>query len=267
MPNLTSFLPFMTRKQKKTIVTFTGGMGAQILSAAIYFSLKNSGKEIYADLTYFDKPPVLATEGAMGQISQWDWQLGPFGLQPHHFEICSRKNTSSEDIITDGPRKVQLGLSALHDHEIQKHFEILDIPENLFGLNGVKYICAHIRRGDYINVASHIISDEEFLNVANKFASLCSTLVIVSDSSISLSLKHRFSSQFNTCIFLDNIDSITTHYIMRNASVLICSNSQFSLVAAALNTTSVILIPIKWGDTDDIAKAIGVFCRFQVLNI
>ena len=256
----------MTRKQKKTIITFTGGMGAQILSAAIYLSIKNSGKEIYADLSYFNKPPVLATEGILGQISQWDWQLDPFGLQPDHFQTYFGKNSSKEDVIIDGARKIQLGLVALQDKEIQKYFAILNAPENIFGLEGTKYICAHIRRGDYINVASYLISDEKFLNTANKFSSLCGTIVLVSDSSITHALKNHFSSQFEKCIFLDNIDAITTHYIMRNASVLICSNSQFSLVAAVLNESGVVLLPKNWGGATDIAKEVSLLGNFQTLN-
>ena len=265
MFNTASFLPFVIRKQKKVIVTFTGGMGAQILSAAIYFSIRNSGKEAYADLSYFDKLPVLATEGEIGQISQWNWQLDPFGLQPHHFETHHSKNTSREDVIVDGPRKIQLGLSSLQNRDIQKHFTILHAPVNFFGLDGIKYICVHIRRGDYINVASHIVPDEEFLNIANKFSSLCSNVVIVSDSRISPQLKDRFSAQFKNCIFLDDINSLTTHYIMRNAAILICSNSQFSLVAGTLNESGLVLAPKNWGDADGIAETVSLFGNFQTL--
>lgn len=265
MPNISSFLSSITRKPKKVIITFTGGMGAQILSAAIYFSMKNSGKEVYADLTYFDKTPVLATEGVIGQISQWDWQLSPFGLKPRDFETFSGINTSREDVIIDGPRKIQLGLKALREKEIQQYFAMLNTPENLFGLDGVQYICTHIRRGDYINVASHLISDEDFFNVANKFSSLCSTLVIVSDSNIPLALKKRFSSLYKTCIVLDNIDAITTHYIMCKAGALICSNSQFSLVAAALNQSGLVLVPKNWGEAHGIAEEVSLFGNFQTL--
>jgi hypothetical protein len=265
MFNIASFLPFVIGKQKQVIVTFTGGMGAQILSAAIYFSIRNSGKEAYADLSYFDKLPVLATEGEIGQISQWNWQLDPFGLQPHHFETHPGKNTSREDVIVDGPRKIQLGLSSLQNRDIQKNFTILRAPVNCFGLNGIQYICVHIRRGDYINVATHLIPDEEFLNIANKFSSLCSNVVIVSDSTISPELKNRFSAQFKTCIFLDDIDALTTHYIMRNAAILICSNSQFSLVTGTLNESGLVLIPKNWGDADGIAETVSLFGNFQTL--
>ena len=266
MLNTNSIFPFIAKKEKKVIITFTGGMGAQILSAAIYLAMKDAGKKVYADLTYFDTPAKLATEAAIGQVSQWAWQLSLFGINPSDFEIFTGKNSKKEDLIVDGPRKIQLSLRALQDKKIQHHFSMAKFPADTFGLEGAKYVCAHIRRGDYVNVASHLMADEEFLSATNKFSSLCDTLVIVSDSRISESLKTHFSTQFKDCIFLDNIDAYTTHCIMRNASALICSNSQFSLVAAALNTTGIVLIPTNWGDSDDIAKTIGHFGSFQTLN-
>jgi len=266
MFNITSFFPFMPKKEKKVIVTFTGGMGAQILSATIYFAMKDAGKKVYADLAYFNTPAKLATEGTMGQISQWAWQLSPFGLEPSDFEIFTGENSKKEDLIVDGPRKIRLSLSALQDTKIQHYFSMAKFPTDTFGLEDAKYVCAHIRRGDYVNVASHLMADEEFLSATNRFSSLCDTLVVVSDSSISESLKTRFSNQFKDCIFLDNIDAFTTHCIMRKANALICSNSQFSLVAAALNTTGVVLVPKNWGGDDDIAKAISEAGHFQTLH-
>ena len=75
MFNITSFFPFIPQKEKKVIVAFTGGMGAQIISAAIYFAMKDVGKEVYADLTYFDNPAKLATEGDIGQPSHWRFTI------------------------------------------------------------------------------------------------------------------------------------------------------------------------------------------------
>ena len=108
MFNITSFFAFKSKTPKKVIITFTGGMGAQILSAAIYFSMKNSGKEVYADLTYFDTPESIAIEGQIGQPSHWAWQLKPFGLMPSDFESYTGKKAASEDLIVDGSRKISL---------------------------------------------------------------------------------------------------------------------------------------------------------------
>jgi hypothetical protein len=185
---------------------------------------------------------------------------------PSDFESYTGKKAASEDLIVDGSRKISLALSALQSKDVQQYFPITNLSTDGFDFDGTNYVCAHIRRGDYLNVASHLISDEVFLESTHKFSSLCETLVVVSDSSISPSLKNNFCSQFKNCVFLDNIDAISTHCLMRKASVLICSNSQFSLTAAALNTTGLVLIPKNWGDADGIAKTIGLFGHFQTLS-
>lgn len=266
MFNITSLFAFKSKTPKKVIVTFTGGMGAQILSAAIYFSMRNSGKEVYADLTYFDTPENIAIEGQIGQPSHWAWQLKPFGLMPSDFESYTGKKAAREDLIVDGSRKISLALSALQSKSVQQYFPIANLTTNTFDFEGANYVCVHIRRGDYLNVASHLIPDAVFLKFTHKFSPLCETLVVVSDSSISQSLKNNFCNQFKNCVFLDNIDAITTHCLMRKASVLICSNSQFSLTAAALNTTGLVLIPKNWGDSGDIAETISLFGHFQTLS-
>ena len=49
------------------------------------------------------------------------------------------------------------------------------------------------------------------------------------------------SSLFNKVSWLNNIDNKVTHQLMRRSSILICSNSQFSITAAYLsNNTSFI---------------------------
>jgi len=266
MFNITSLFAFKSKAPKKVIITFTGGMGAQILSAAIYFSMRNSGKEVYADLTYFDTPESIAIEGQIGQPSHWAWQLKPFGLMPSDFESYTGKKAASEDLIVDGSRKISLALSALQSKDVQRYFPIAEPTDDSYDFDWTNYVCVHIRRGDYLNVASHLILDEVFLESTHKFSSLCDTLVVVSDSSISQSLQNNFCNQYKNCVFLDNIDAISTHYLMRKASILICSNSQFSLTAATLNTTGLVLISKNWGDADGIAKTIGLFGHFQTLS-
>ncbi|MBU3590691.1 alpha-1,2-fucosyltransferase [Polynucleobacter sp. 78F-HAINBA] len=265
MFNLSSLLIPKIRKNKKVIITFTGGMGAQILSAAIYFSMRDSGNEVYADLSYFENPAELATEGQVGQISQWAWQLTPFGINPSDFKSFTNGNILKEHLIADGPDKISLALNALENDATKRYFSIQNITNSTFDLGQNDYLCAHIRRGDYINVASHLMPNEVFLNAANKFNSLCKTIVVISDSRISQELKDGFNSKFEKCIFLDSIDAITAHCIMRMASVLICSNSQFSLVAAALNTRGVVLLPKNWGDSVEIAAVINRLGNFQML--
>jgi hypothetical protein len=55
---------------------------------------------------------------------------------------------------------------------------------------------------------------------------------------------------FPHAAFLDNVDAITSHLVMRGARILVCSNSQFSLVAAMLNPKAIKLIPKQWFASD-----------------
>ena len=152
MFNITSLFAFKSKTPKKVIVTFTGGMGAQILSAAIYFSMKNSGKEVYADLTYFDTPENIAIEGQIGQPSHWAWQLKPFGLLPSDFESYTGKKAASEDLIVDGSRKISLALSALQCKSVQQYFPIANLTTNTFDFEGTNWEMTSQRIANHFTV-------------------------------------------------------------------------------------------------------------------
>jgi len=252
-----------------TIVTFTGGMGAQMISAAIYFSMKNAGHPVYADLSYFDKPESVAVAGNAGDCSHWSWQLDTFGLTPASFDSSPGLTKRNASILHDGPQKLELGLKALAQPEIQKYFGIpAGVDDVLPQEFAYDFLCMHVRRGDYVNVASHLVADGEFINLARKFSGLVGNLVVISDSPIDQDFRNALSSYFKHLSFLDNTDPFTAHRIMRNARILICSNSQFSLIAAALNPTALVLIPKQWfGDNErHIDAPIHSRSAFQVMG-
>jgi hypothetical protein len=244
-------------------------MGAQIISAAVYFSSKNSGHAVYADLSYFDKPESVAVVGKSGDCSHWAWQLEPFGLSPVLFDISPNLTKRNANILQDGPEKLQLGLSALVRPEVQKIFEIpVGVSDILPGKFADGYLCMHVRRGDYVNVSSHLIADSEFIGLAKKFSGLVNSIAVISDSQIGLGFRNALLSCFKEVSLLDNTDAFTAHRIMRNARILICSNSQFSLVAAALNPNALVLIPKQWfGDSDrHIEVPVHSRCIFEIME-
>jgi len=256
-------------QNRPTVVTFTGGMGAQIISAAVYFSMKNAGRPVYADLSYFDKPESVAVVGKTGDCSHWAWQLQPFGLSPASFDASPGLTKRNADILQDGPRKLELGLKALAQAELQKFF---GIPSGVGDILPEKYaegfLCMHVRRGDYVNVASHLVADAEFIGLARKFSGLVNCAVVISDSPIGSDFRDAMSSFFKAVSFLDNTDAYTAHRIMRSAPILICSNSQFSLIAAALNPEALALIPKQWfGDGErHIEAPIHSRCLFEIME-
>jgi hypothetical protein len=246
-----SFLKFFRRspadKKLPTVVVFAGGMGTQIIQAAVYFSMKNAGHPVYADLSYFDTTSRMAEAGNPGQLTHWFWQLDPFGLPKTSFDQNSELNKRNADILPDGPRMMELGLKALAQPDIQKIFkDVADVREVLPEEVLSGFLCIHVRRGDYVNVASHLISDGEFISLVNKFSGLIDHAVILSDSPIGSDLRNAVSPLFKSAMFLDSIDPYTSHQIMRCARILICSNSTFSLTAAALNPSVLAIMPKKW---------------------
>lgn len=263
------FRLFSRNTANPTVVTFTGGMGAQVISAAIYFSLRNKGREVYADLSYFDRTESVARVGNAGQVSHWAWQLEPFGLTLASFETASGLASHQMDLIEDGPKKLELGLKGLREAEVQGHFEIKGGVEDILPAEFLPgYLCVHVRRGDYVNVGSILVSDDKFVELASKLAIFAKNLVVVSDSPIEAGFRQRIAAGYERACFLDDIDAYTTHRVMRGARILICSNSQFSLIAALLNSQALVFFPKRWfvPGQHAIEQLIHESCEFQILD-
>jgi hypothetical protein len=241
-------------KSKTLIISFTGGMGAQIFSAAILFHLKSKGYSVKADLDYFKKDRHIATVGNKEEISHWDWQLDDYGLTieaiKNFGEQVNRKLVDT-CYLPDGHLKTQLALEALKQPYVKKQFKmpnigklLISFPElNLLYASHKPYILIHLRRGDYMNVLSHMLSDDRCVEFAEKLKYLLNTAVIVSDSILKSKFKRQIMKQFKQVIFLDGgtVGPFLTHCIMRNSNIIVCSHSQYSLSAAALNDGLVII--------------------------
>jgi hypothetical protein len=244
-------------------------MGAQIISAAIYFSLREKGRVVYADLSYFDKNEHIATVGKTGDISHWSWQLDSFGLTLTSFDKVPRLAKGRFELIVDGPKKLALGFDALRQIAIQEQFAISK------GIDGILpasfssgYMCIHMRRGDYVNVASHMVADNEFIDMARKFSGLIQHVVVVSDSPISEPFRRAILLSHKQVVFLDSVDAFTSHRVMRKSRIFIGSNSQFSLIAALLNPQALVVMPKQWFGLDYRAMKDPIHdkCNFQILN-
>ncbi|MBI5890615.1 MAG: alpha-1,2-fucosyltransferase [Nitrosomonadales bacterium] len=244
-------------------------MGAQIISAAIYWYLKEEGREVFADLSYFDGEERIATVGNKGEVSHWSWQLDPFDLSRSSFEAAAPYSRRDVELIEDGPQKLMLGVKALRQPWVQNRLPIAGVPAGVLPADFANgYLCAHVRRGDYVNVASHLVSDREFFELAGKFAGLMKHLVVVSDSPIEEAFRKRISEGYEQVAFLDDVDAYTSHCVMRTARILVCSNSQFSLIAALLNPQALVVLPKQWFGAKDraIEAPIHEACGFQILR-
>jgi hypothetical protein len=254
---------------KTTVVTFSGGMGAQIISAAIYFRLKFLGAEVYADLSYFAKPEEVAIAGKDGQCSHWGWALDKFNLWPDSFDRELVSTNMQIALLQDSPEKLRLSLEALAQPEVRKQFDITTPLDNLKSIIAPgPFVCIHVRRGDYLNVASHVVPDHHFKSIIKMCSSLVENAVIISDSLLDDSFKNEVSPYFHQISFLDQIDAFTSHCAMRAAKILVCSNSQFSLVAAALNPDAFTIVPKHWfgENLSSYEVPINELCEFQILE-
>lgn len=248
--------------KRKVVVSFTGGLGNQILSASVYYLYELQGYEVFADLSYFDFSYKTAPVG--GGVSHWGWELDGLGIQKKDFRGIVNIDRSIP-VLRDGATKVSMSFKALCFDEIKSRFKRAALSHEI---ECTKYLCVHIRRGDYLNVASHLVEDNYFDDVAPKFRHLVERLVIVSDSPVNLkNFKKISEAYYDRVLILDDAPVHVTHSLMRNANILICSNSQFSL-SAGLLSGNLVLLPKKWfgGDQKLIEDVIGGFSDFTCLN-
>jgi hypothetical protein len=228
-----------------TTITFTGGLGAQILSAAAYFYLEKRDKQVRASLDYFKLPPRIAKPGNKGEISIWKWELGAMSIFPERFDQTSLLGSK---IIHDGEEKLQLALKGLSVQSIRDRFFIVEeaktAKEAIFGSD--KYICAHVRRGDYTNVASFLMPDGAFIKAISMMTKIVTKLLVVTDTEPNTAFMNELRSlQIETHILVGG-DVAVTHGLMRLSDILICSNSQLSYTAAALRPSDVLtFMPTK----------------------
>ena len=215
------------------IITFTGGLGAQVLSAAAYFYLQSEGVPVGADLRYFRQSAHLATPGQPGDISQWAWQLQAYGLHPSDFDCMA---PAGHRLIHDGERKGALGFLGLSLPHVQARFPlpqgVADLKRQLVGDR--PFACLHLRRGDYLNVATFLESDDSSIKALRSVSRLVGDVVVVSDSPLSPELESGLSALGLNVTRVIGGDPVEAHGLMRLADVLIGANSQFSMTAAAL---------------------------------
>jgi hypothetical protein len=253
-------------------ITFTGGLGAQILSAAAYFYLKSLNEPVRANFDYFDlaaKVSHLRTLGIQvsNKVSLFGWQLDDLGLNQSNF-ISIGPETEK---IMDGPKKGHLAMSGLCKDEIRKLFIIpkraYELKNELYG--DEPFACVHIRRGDYLDVASYLVSDENFFDAIEAVSLLVPRLLILSDSPLSGKLADKISTLGMMVITGIGGNPSVGHGLMRLSDVLICSNSQYSFSAACLRSKNrLTIIPSKHDSGEDPSanEYLNEIRTFQILT-
>jgi len=270
-------MEILINKDSKVVVKMEGGLGAQILSAGIYLYMKYViNCDVYLDSIYFTynkehKRPVNNVNG----LTLWPYQLDEFDLPLSFFASFEDYENINNYIVfgdehADGTNVI---LKAFQNKSIKNKFFNLDAQNKIKSIfPNSDYACLHIRQGDYLSVASHLIDNLDIIDICKSISNSTDNLYIISDGEIPADIINSLSKKFININSGIGGDPVFSHFIMRNAKYLVIANSQYSLSAALLNDVyEQIYMPIKWvGDKTDprlqlkIDSMIKKMCSYSV---
>lgn len=262
-------------------IVFEGGLGSQLLPLLEKYYLDSRGIPFVVDTSYFNiDSGLIQTRGGADQRS---FRLDFYGISLDSLLVGSTQITPGLEVSQN--RNFDLWDSDFWGFASELATNLLPIDLDLLGAfkrsigieMGQKYSVVHVRRGDYLRVASHIVSDSMWLGILKKVITLISdNLIISSDSKIPEKTKNevrKITSEMSIrVIYLegDEIDECALHDFMRSANLLIASNSTFSFSAAILSNpgTFCVIPSIFYGDTglEEINRGIRAAGDFFILN-
>jgi len=212
--------------------------------------LIEEGIEVSADFSYFYQKSYINQGYTDSGISVFPWQLDAFGINRSAFNISTSSSKSLR--ICDGNLKIALFLKAVSSKspirkKFLEHLGSYSQQINRDSLLNEKYACVHIRRGDYVAVASHLIPLESYISILKSISSEDLNLCVLSDSLLCQHERRSFSQLgFKRVAFLtESCPPEEAFSIMVASTILITSNSQFSLSAGLLSQGSM-YIPTQW---------------------
>ena len=256
-----------------------GGLGVQILNYGLFKYLQEKKFPVNLDLSYFDKTPSRAIEGNKGTLTHWAWELDFYGVDIDTL----RDNYKSDDkalTLGETPLKTKLIYEAFQSKNIKKNFDFKNSDKMTkkfreINLKNNKYLCVHARRGDFLNVASYLISEDQLEKTALRFGEIYSQLVLLSDTKVKDSEFTKLRDYYGENLHIldeegtgENVpDPKFAHSIMRNSGMLICSNSSFSL-SAGLLSNGIVLMPKIWFEKthEKYNSAISSFFEFGLVK-
>ena len=226
-------------------VVFEGGLGSQILPFLETIWLKHMGQPFAVNLAYFDVNEKISMGN--GGADHWSFRLDRYGYSLASLKKFGIGDDSQQEIRSE--RNFDLWNSDFWQFSRKFGPDLLPINQDAYlafksslGLNAEsRYSVVHVRRGDYLRVASKIVSDQEWLRALRMMISQIEDfLIISSDSELPMQTKSQVAELASVSrvevVFLEggHFDECDLHDLMREADVLIASNSTFSFTAAIL---------------------------------
>jgi len=224
------------------LIHIEGGLGSQILGAITFWNMQEQLGEENArcDLSYFSEEPQ--------SNGLWTYELGKFNLpitEFKTFERLSKRNLlkAKRDFLTgheltcdfwEISRSRYLSKFDYDRNRIFAYFtEMTELkPDQPF-------TAIHIRRGDYLQVASKIVTVDDYIKIVRVIKDLVlGKVIVVSDSEVSEEDKSKLQKALDVSelIYLDapELDPFNIHCLLREAKLLITANSTFSFSAGLL---------------------------------
>jgi hypothetical protein len=232
------------RKHGIQVIPIDGGLGSQIIQFALYKWLRDNGKQVKLDTSYFQHR---SEKSELNWVVQRKWQLEKFGHDMESQDSGTGQRLRDVDFMhlySDYLSEIvdnKIFLNSLyplsHEQLVQSSESLqISIPEL------ESSVIIHIRQGDYLTAASLLLKEKYYLDAVLKiqdhFCEKAMNIIIVSDDEIS---KDRFPNIVSRLGF-ENIEirtviggeALDVHNLMRKSGGLICSNSTFSFSAAML---------------------------------
>jgi len=249
-------LPSFIWTQNNTVL-IEGGLGSQLLTYIEFSEKRAVSPKIRCNTEYFSIPESKKS----ANLSYWRWELDSYGisrdsLNPYSEKlsklqriICEEKKFQSKQFLANWSVETSFKYKSIFPIDPKKTDRIKEI---VLGDIATEYSVVHVRRGDYLYLASHLVPLQTYLKFISQITKeLPKKLVFISDSEFSNDEKRAITNTLQTFSinFLDSkiYTGREIHDFMRMASFLICANSTFSFSAGLLACeSSKVYFPVQF---------------------
>jgi hypothetical protein len=247
-------------KPLESIIRIEGGLGSQLIGLLKLESRRIKDPSVRADVSYFSQKS--GKEVSNGSTI-WSWQLDKYGYSLDDFSKRAKFYDKYLGVIFSLSAKEHNleQFASLSWRAFAEKFPLADglqsyLDENKISLKS-DFAVIHVRRGDYLKVASKLVFLEESISVFKQFMRLVDGPVFISsDENLSeedLAFCNTNLPSSRLIIVDPNIDIHIVHSLMRCANLLVTSNSTFSWTAGMLSKreSPVLISPLNFVREDD----------------
>ena len=264
---------YFTERTKGTPIYIEGGLGSQLLAMMEFISRRDAGGDVFLETSYFDEAIETPQVDRSGYFIR-PWELHRYGFDLE--KIPKAKTRGRLPYEASAPRHLPF-FQGLDGRRFLKLFPV--VPETATAVKSlglspqgelVPYAAIHCRRGDYLAVASKIVALADVLVLVRQIAPLLPrTIVFTSDTDLDARERREVELRLegHTVVWLPSqLDPHVVHGVLRLSSILITSNSTFSLTAGILkeDADTTVFMPTSFHSNDypqlnQLSQALGAW--------